>query len=315
METVVHSSVFFLLFEVFFFVSTFFSIFFSSSPSATMEQEYIQQNVGDVLAEAIAQATISSPADPVDFIGKFLLQHVRAAELKVESEALAAKRKSQIETIHTAEMARAAEEERKKESILAEQKEFGSFLRDFSALPIDHNTNQLDILTKVLEGLKLSTKSSAGYAAKLVSENDLEYIASTSNNEFMLGKRLTRGNGVTFDLFEIKSEEDEQEEEDPDAPDPEDDSDEAKAYRAKKEAEKLKKKQELKVVHVPNVLTGPLSEKVHFFNLPNLGGFFGVRIQFESALHEEAVQKAGWFCFFLLCATCLQETHLLFFCS
>ena len=40
---------------------------------AEYDSEYLKESVGDVLAEALAQVSIHQPADPIEFVGRYLL--------------------------------------------------------------------------------------------------------------------------------------------------------------------------------------------------------------------------------------------------
>lgn len=55
-----------------------------------MDAEYLKENVGTALAKGLAAVTIAKPADPVEFLGNWLLKYIdnRAVEEKVCSTVL-----------------------------------------------------------------------------------------------------------------------------------------------------------------------------------------------------------------------------------
>lgn len=46
-----------------------------SSVVKTMDAQYLKDNVGDVLVQGLAQLIASSPRDPIEFLGNFLVQN------------------------------------------------------------------------------------------------------------------------------------------------------------------------------------------------------------------------------------------------
>jgi hypothetical protein len=49
-----------------------------------LDANYLKDTVGDILAEALANVAIQQPADPVEFVGLYLLNHVKNQKKKSE---------------------------------------------------------------------------------------------------------------------------------------------------------------------------------------------------------------------------------------
>ncbi len=190
-----------------------------------------------------------------------------------------------------AERVAAEEKERRLAEKLREQREYEDFLSELSQSHVSQSADT--VLNLAIGGLQKFVNASSVYVAELVDPDHLKYINATSENNFIVDEVLERGNGITFDLFPSGDDAEEQAEEEED--DPDDDSEEAVERRKKHAAEKEQKAQEIKTVEVKDVLIGAGSGKVHFFRQPQLGAFLAARIHYPSAMHEEAVQKAGLF--------------------
>ncbi len=50
-----------------------------------MDAEFLKRTVGEPLSDALASLVVAQPADPIEFIGEALLDHIkrREGELKV----------------------------------------------------------------------------------------------------------------------------------------------------------------------------------------------------------------------------------------
>lgn len=255
-----------------------------------MDAAYLEKNVNAVLSEGLAAVVLQKPQDPVDFLGKFLLNYVSNEELKAKVAAEQVERSQKVSAYLESERQKQIEREKQLAAKILEQKDFEAFLFQLANA---HSTQSVSQVMEIaLSGLQRFVSASSAYVAQLIDENHLKYVSATPENSFLVDEVIERANGgATFDLFEIKDEDAPAEEEEED--DPDDDSEEAVARRKQRAEEKARKAAELKTVHVKDVLIGPGSEKVHFFRQPQLGAFFSVRIQYSSALHEEAVQKAA----------------------
>jgi hypothetical protein len=51
---------------------------------AELDAEYLKNTVGSVLADALTNAVIQQPADPIEYIGNFLLNFVKTEKKKAE---------------------------------------------------------------------------------------------------------------------------------------------------------------------------------------------------------------------------------------
>lgn len=142
------------------------------------------------------------------------------------------------------------------------------------------------VYQSLVDFLKNSTGSTGVYLAQLISPDLLKYVNASDDHKFMVGETLARGTGVTFDLFpEEKKKEEGQEEED-------DDDEETKAKKkAEAEAKAKADAEGVKDLYVPNVLMGPLCDRIKFFRLPGLGSYYSVACAYKSFLNQEAINK------------------------
>jgi len=113
------------------------------------------------------------------------------------------------------------------------------------------------------------------------SQDYLKFFITTDEDKSLLKKKVVSGEGVTLELFE------------PEEPIP----DEFEEYLDEETGEYLqrvipKPEQPPKTVFVPNVLAGPHSDRIKLFTLPKMGCFLGLRIQYESCLHDAILDEA-----------------------
>ncbi|KAA6358874.1 MAG: hypothetical protein EZS28_045599, partial [Streblomastix strix] len=64
---------------------------------ADLDSEYLKEAVGETLAEALASVTIYQPSDPIEYVGRFLLQHVRNKRRHEKEKALEEEANRRIE--------------------------------------------------------------------------------------------------------------------------------------------------------------------------------------------------------------------------
>ncbi len=180
-----------------------------------MDAAYLQSTLGPLLSEGLAATLLRSPPDPVDFLAHWLKKSVaekgslqaratQAAKLKEADQSSAL-----VEAKGEDEAARA---QAHKEASAAERE------AQFANL-IATATSRDALLPAFLQGLRELTGASSAYLGLLTTDKEsetqsLRYVAATSDNDFLLDKRLTPQQGkVTFSLFGEDPEEEEPEEE------------------------------------------------------------------------------------------------------
>eukprot|EP00455_Lapot_gusevi_P014555 TRINITY_DN17285_c0_g1_i2.p1 TRINITY_DN17285_c0_g1~~TRINITY_DN17285_c0_g1_i2.p1 ORF type:complete len:565 (-),score=148.57 TRINITY_DN17285_c0_g1_i2:20-1498(-) len=193
-------------------------------------------------------------------------------------------------------------EQRRQELAQLKANRFPSLFASLSQLH-QQSTDQDTFLEGICELLHHFFDGSACYIGRLdTSGSSLKYIAASPGSEFMLDKYLEKptepnqkGKGVTFDVFfppqaEGDGADGDTDTGDGDVKDGDDDGDgDDGTGRASKK--KVKDEGPL-VVHVPNVLMGPLAPRVHFHKIPRFGSYAAVGVQYQTSLFEEALQQA-----------------------
>jgi len=245
-----------------------------------MDVEYLKANVGETLATGLAQVVLSNPTDSVDFLAKWLLNYVD----NVKAEATAAEALAlQIKADEDAEDARLTqlenEEKKRNAGVQAEKKKHstvGGFLKSVS-----ENENLLEQYVNLM----FEHVGCAGvYAGKLLPEGEIQYIAVSKTQEFILGQKLGKGEGddeeakipITFNLFEEEEPVEEVEDDDPDNPLP-----------------KVPPVPTIKSVSVPNVLMGQGAENMHFWKLPQMGAYYAVKVDYKTSLTDDLLNQAA----------------------
>merc|ERR1719445_401513 len=135
-------------------------------------------------------------------------------------------------------------------------------------------TNRHQVLNLFADHLKSRVGATAVYFGILrdhetpndeVEDDSKEIIYESSTNPDQLRRVFTKGmGGLTWDLVDEDQADDDQDVE----------------------------TEDLKFVHVPNLLSGPHKDKVHFFERPLCGAFFAAAFSFPSYLHDEALKAA-----------------------
>jgi len=169
-----------------------------------MEAEYLRAKVGDALAEGMAETAMARPADPVEYLGLWLVKYCDNIEgARNQKEIQQRYQAEEEEAIAKAEEARAEQE--KEKSLQA---------RDASELESMNNivTGEAcsdKLQASVLEFLKTKTGASAAYVGtceelkestpgaegeepvETVKET-IRYSAATTSNKFLVGKQLIK---------------------------------------------------------------------------------------------------------------------------
>ncbi len=105
----------------------------------------------------------------------------------------------------------------------------------------------------------------------------LKYVAVSEAKSNMLSQRLNNGEGVTHELFTPEEEE----------PEPEVQYDEDGNMLPPPP----KPEKPMRTVFIANVLGGGHAENIKFFELPKTGCYLGVRVEFDSCLHDLAFDE------------------------
>jgi hypothetical protein len=109
----------------------------------------------------------------------------------------------------------------------------------------------------------------------------LRFTATTDADKALLAERVNAGEGVVLDLFE------------PEEP-PAEEYEEVYDEETGEYTQVLipPPPQQPRTVFVPNVLAGPLADRLKLFGLPRAGCFLSVRVQYESCLHDLVLDEA-----------------------
>lgn len=263
-----------------------------------MDAEYLKENIGDVLASALSAVVISEPVDPVDYLARWLLNHIGAIEseeLKRISDLNVQKQDEEAAQVRAAANAQIDRENKAKADEEAKKlHDLNNFLATATSLS--------GLMDEFAKHLKAVTGASAVYIGRKEASADappaeegggeegeeadtsnngsvLKYIAATEGHEFMLENKLLPKQGVTFRVFKQ------------DAPKEEEPADEDEEG-GKLKPKKVEPEKEDNSVFVQNVLMGEDANKMHFWRLPNLGSYFAMRCPYEACLNEKTLEEA-----------------------
>jgi len=223
----------------------------------------LKKNVGEALSEGLADTILQSPPDPVDYLGKWLLNYVK---LKREAENEAAEMKKaraemQKYTIEEEKEAKAkAALEKDKADAKSKVEEYKKFLEEteYTHLVLSRFCQYLASAVAV-PNVYVAEKTEIAAGEEKVEA--LRYIATTPNQKFLFRKMLKKGEGSTFKVFEKK----EEEEEPP----------------AEEEGTPLPPKEPL--IHcIQNVLLGPEAKRTTFFTTPQTGAYLCGNLQYKA---------------------------------
>lgn len=102
---------------------------------------------------------------------------------------------------------------------------------------------------------------------------------STEGHDFLIDKTLKQDEGITYGLFQADEAGEEEKDGDDDA-----DGDDGEPKAAKQAKEKLPKH-----ILVPEVVR---EEKIHYYDVPKLGSYLAIKLEYESCLSESAFDAA-----------------------
>ena len=244
-----------------------------------------QDEIGPVLAQALADLYKSQPKNQLQFLGNWLLNFSKSSSNK--------KREQELEDIKEnlrEKLSKSKQDERLlQEQILMESQkllEGDENLRGRIQKSVDVD----DFLNELVNYLKEQTQATGCYIGQLervkkpVGALDSEsahiddsgalvirYISASAGTEFIIDHILAESEGeVTFSVWK---------EEEPVV----DDSDEVN------ESVLTTKKEKKKYVYIPDVLNEP---KIKFFDVPKLGCYFVVPLTYKSCLFESSFDAA-----------------------
>ena len=237
------------------------------------DAEYLKsRDLGSVIAKGMAVMYEEEPKNPVDFLAKWLLNYSQVERVAENREEELTEVKGHIGA-HAQRMgARALEAKKVKKAADAITDEKTAF-RKRTADAVDLCDNLQDLT----DHLKKFTNASATYVGKLVSpkkpidegDNDSSHIDNQSDqvihftnaneeHSFIVDKMLSKGLGLTFDVFTDKPVE---------------------------EGKEPAETDDLNHILVPEVVREP---KMHFFKVPRLGSYLAIRLEYESCLFVDA---------------------------
>lgn len=243
-----------------------------------MDAEYLKDNVGDSLSAGLAAVVLNNPEDPVDYLAQWLLNSVDANKKADERAA----REAELKAKHEADSADVPDDY--EDIVVAvDAEEEGESATDKLARTIPELDTLLEkadgfegLLQQFIELLQPKVRANSAYVGQLENPETIGYVAATGDDKFLLAEELKKGSGVTFGVFGgggAGGDDEEEEEEE--------------------EGEGGKKPADDGQVFVPNLLLGPGSDKVKFFKeVPDLGSFFALRVNYEGTLNNESLDDA-----------------------
>ncbi|OMJ82087.1 hypothetical protein SteCoe_17305 [Stentor coeruleus] len=238
-----------------------------------------KEEISSVLSMALGELYLSKPKNQLYFLGNWLLNYSKSLKKQVKaSHELDNQILLQIDHEKALEMQKDSEAKIAEEAGKVHEKE--GILRGLIGM-----TREVDeFLPKVIEHISNHIKAAAGYIGlqekvkKQVTPLDddkahidddapwvIKYIAATSNSQFMIDQILKEEEGqATWGLWKEDEEEDIQEEEN---------------------LEETKRKPKIKVCSVDDVVSDP---RIKFFDVPKLGAYFAVPLNYKTCLYEQS---------------------------
>lgn len=246
-----------------------------------------QDDVGNVVSEALSDLYLAKPENPLHFLGNWLLNYAATLKNKEQEyqktehkESLIQKHEQQLQDEHDLDEKLKIEKDAKREREL----EFMEKIKKSSEVD--------DLLKEFINYIKKSANATAAYAGflekikKPVTALDEElahldeeapfhvrYIEASEGSEFLVGQTLREEEGeVTYSIWkesEIEAEEEE--------------------FEEGQEIIKKEKQYELNVKYVPDVIN---ETKLKFFDVPKLGAYLVVPLVYKSCLSEASFDAA-----------------------
>ena len=236
------------------------------------DAEYLKSpELGGVIAKGMAVLYKTEPKNPVDFLAKWLLNYSQVeqqAENRADQLAVVEQQLQQHADMRAQLNTQEAERAKQLAGVDGEKQAFADKIAQAHDL-----TDHLQDLT---DYLKKFTNSSAVYIGKLVtpkksitegdddqahldegSEKIIHFSHANKEHEFLVDQILTKGSGLTFDVFEDKVDED----------------------------GKPIVQENPQHILVKEVVREP---RIHFFKVPRLGSYMAIRLEYNSCLFTEA---------------------------
>ena len=254
------------------------------------DAEYLKsEEVGCVIAKGMAVTYRADPKNPIDFFAKWLLNHSRVQRQQMQQEDKMLKQKELQEKYDFEEKGRKKEQEKTDAVLKSKTEEAARFEARISSSK--DLTDELDTLVAHLKG---NTGSTAVYIGKIVKpikeikddSNDtdhldpsaaeqIQFMHASGEHDFLVDKILKQEDGITYrELFATEdavpepAAPEEGEEVDPNAVVPE----QLPKYILREEVVR--------------------EDKMHYFNVPRLGSYMAVKLEYASCLSIEAFDAA-----------------------
>ena len=267
----------------------------SANPKSAAE--YLKaDDIGLVIAKGMAVTYRAQPRNPIDYFGRWLLNQSQVARNQLLEEEKALKKK-EIADRHAVEV---RAKERAADAKAAAEAEHTQKLDDFAQKVKDSKDLEYE-LPALAEHLQHFTGATAVYIGKVVlpkkkikeDDNDqahedpsaepmIQFTHSTEGHDFLIDKTLKQEEGITYGLFrDGEGEEPDAAEEEKEEPE---EGEDGEAKPAKPAKEKLPKH-----ILVPEVVR---EDRIHYYDVPKLGSYLAVKLEYESCLSEAAFDAA-----------------------
>jgi len=248
-----------------------------------MDALYAKLNVNDALVEALTSLAVVQPDDPIEYLGKYLLQWVSRRQIMAkhnDTVSLAEEAALQYGDIQAGKDKIVADKQNVIDMKTVQLNAFMGDLRSSAPKGRDFVINMVcDFLAEFLNvpGVYFAVK-------KTVGESEfIKYIgANKSQSKLLIGRKLQKAveadgedapqrQGLSFDAFKLPEME----------PEPEPEPDESGNLPPPKEPPKLQ----------PLVVNNVMRDKrVKFFGIPKLGAYAAIPLEMESNFHEEGTK-------------------------
>jgi len=221
---------------------------------------YLKENIGAVVSSALQELTRTQPADPVEFVGKYLKEYVASEKTKRKQ----AEEKKRIAESRTEYQNKQSSEKKTAEAAAGDLARRMEKMRLCFDAPHDWPTHILPMCKETLKAENASFGSTHEGGEEAPDFIAFEHALGDTD---MVSQQLPRDQGVTWKCFDELAQ-------------PEDyEGDDWKKYRNLYLPDILRKQEELK--------PGP-----HFFKEPQSGAFLAVPLVYESYLTSEAVEAS-----------------------
>lgn len=260
-----------------------------------MDAAYIKSNVSGALTQGLAAAARLQPADPIDFLGRWLINHANALDKSAKlgpSTAHLEEFKHEVQGRQAAPASSSSSSSSAVAAAAPEAPAVDAAAVDSAIAALDACASvDADVLTTVANALKAGVGATAVYVAEKVAAKGgggeeggagggavIKYLAASEGQDFIVEASVKEGEGATWKGW-VRPEPAADAEED--APPAEEGGEgEGAAGRPPKPPP------ELPLVHVPNVLR---SGETVFHRLPRPGAFLACPLEYGSLLHEGAL--------------------------